>query len=77
MATSLKLCSCHSHNGLIRSPEGLAQRLPVRGVEVDRMDESRYLDKVGSVSALAEAEDFHVFDDEMIDQQYRRFHNGS
>jgi len=37
-----------------------------------------YFDKVGSVSALAEAEDFFVFDDQLLENQFQRnFHNGS
>ena len=70
------MCRCHSHNGFLtarglafqaaqkNSPEGLAPR-----------GELGYLDKVGSVSALAEAED-HYICDELIDQQYRRFLSG-
>ena len=36
-----------------------------------------YLDKDGSVSAMVEVEEFHVFDDRIIDEQHRRFLNGS
>ena len=66
-------CGCHSHNGFQLSPEGLAQReleLP----EVDRMGTSRYVDKSGSVSALVEVEDH--WDDEIMEDQYRRFLSG-
>ncbi len=70
-------CRCISHGGFLtkrgyrlvaqqNSLEGLAPR----GVHA-------YVDRVGSVSALAEAEEFHVFDDALIEQQYRRFLNGS
>ena len=52
--------------GLRSSLEGLAPRGPCE-----------YVDRVDSVSALAEAEDFHVFDDALLDQQDRRFHHGS
>ncbi len=37
----------------------------------------RYLDSVGSVSALAEAEDSRVWDDRLLQEQHRRFLNGS
>ncbi len=53
-------CGCHSHNGLLLSPEGLAQRGGDRRRELLGVDDdvfSRYLDKVGSVSALIEIED--------------------
>ncbi len=72
----MRRCSCHSHNGFQLSPEGLAQRefeLP----GVDNMEAISYLDKVGSVSGLRRDEDLYVMEDEMIDQQYRRFYNGS
>ena len=36
-----------------------------------------YLDSVGSVSALAEAEDHRVWDAPLLEQQHRRFLNGS
>ena len=66
-------CGCHSHDGFLLSPEGLAQRefdLP----EVDAMQPSGYLDSKGSVSGLRRDENLS---DSMIDEQYRRFHNGS
>ena len=66
-------CSCSSHGGfLTRRGYELA-----RVYGVDKTEESRYLDKVGSVSAMVEVEEFHVWDDQVLDQQYRRFHNGS
>ena len=71
-----RTCGCHSHNGLLLSPEGLAQREgSCHGV--DSMGLFQYLDTVGSVSALAEAEDLLVFDDVLIDEQYRRAVHGS
>jgi len=74
-------CSCSAHNGFLTA-KGLreAEQRSLEGLEIQGVDmwaSKCYLDKVGSVSALAEAEDFHVFDHELIDQQYRRFHNGS
>ena len=71
-----KDCGCHSHNGFQLSPEGLAQREDVRLEGVDMELPLQYLDKVGSVSGLRRDEEFHVFDDQLIDQQYRRFNNG-
>ena len=44
---------------------------------VDDMESFPYIDKVGSVSGLRRDEDYHVLDDQLLDQQYRRFHNGS
>jgi len=70
-------CSCSAHGGFLTA-KGLreaAQRLSLEGLAP--RGEMCEVDKVGSVSALAEAEDFHVFDDELIEQQHRRFHNGS
>jgi len=67
-------CGCHSHNGFRLSPEGLAQRefdLP----GVDSMAARCYLDKVGSVSAL-ELDRLH-WDDDVIEEQYRRFLHAS
>ncbi len=70
-------CSCRSHGSFLTA-KGLAeaeQRFSLEGLAPRGLLE--YVDKVGSVSALAEAEDSHVFDDEVLDQQYRRFLNGS
>ena len=71
-------CDCFSHDGFLTAKgleeaaqriacldEGLAVELPLQ-----------YLDKVGSVSAMVEVEEFHVFDDQLLDQQYRRFLSG-
>ena len=76
-------CGCRSHNGFLteRGYAELAQRglEPTVGYEVGltRDEECVRLDMSGSVSALVEVEGFHVFDDELIDSQYQRFHNGS
>ena len=70
-------CGCYAHDGFrLRSPEGLlAQReLELPGsseVGLTRVALSGRLDIPGSVSAL-ERMDSH-WDDEMIDEQYRRF----
>ena len=41
------------------------------------MGECGYLDKVGSVSALDEDEEFHVWDDQLLEEQHRREFHGS
>ncbi len=70
-------CRCHSHNGLVRSPEGLAQR-ELKLNALDAMGIRPYLDSVGSVSASVEVEDLYAFvTEDMTEQQYRRFHSGS
>ena len=69
-------CGCYSHNGFRLSPEGLAQRDDV-GPELAGVVARRYLDKVGSVSAMVEGEGFHVWDDQLIDQQSLRARYGS
>jgi len=69
-------CDCHSHNGFLTAKglrEAAQRELELPGV--DGMGSDRYLDKVGSVSALVEVEDHWV--DEVLEDQYRRFHNGS
>ena len=68
-------CSCHSHNGYLLKPSGFAQQLSLEGLDSRRVPE--YVDRVRSVSALVEAEALHVFDDELLDRQYRRFTHGS
>ena len=70
-------CSCHSHNGLLTA-KGLveAAQRSRKAAEVDNMDMFGYLDKVGSVSALVEPRE-PIFVDGLLDEQYRRFHNGS
>ena len=70
-------CGCSSHGGFLtgKGLEETAQR-SLEGLEVDGMDKSRYLDKVGSVSGLRRDGDLHVFDDDLIEEQHRRFLNG-
>ena len=46
-------------------------------LELDIDRRSMYIDKVASVSALDEDEDGPVWHDEIIEDQYRRFLNGS
>ncbi len=72
----------HSRNGFLTAYgyEVTAQR-SLEGLEgVDMGETQSYLDKVGSVSALVEGEEYHVWDDLILDEQHRRFlqevHNG-
>ncbi len=75
-------CQCSAH-GTFLTAKGLAeaaQRFSLEGLSprgVDGEADQLYLDKVGSVSALVEVEAHHVFDHDLIDQQYRRHFNGS
>jgi len=71
-------CSCSSHGSFLTA-KGFAEAAQRRDIsaEIDGMAAKLYLDKVGSVSALAEAEDLYAHhSDEQIDNQYRRFLNG-
>ncbi len=69
-------CGCLSHNGfLTRRGYERVNRTNTEGV--DKTEESRYLDRVGSVSALAEAEDLYAFCSDLhLDQQGRRHQHG-
>jgi len=65
----------HARNGFLTA-KGLreaAQRFSLEGLAP--RGESEYLDTMSSVSALAEAE--AIFDDDLLDEQYRRFIHGS
>jgi len=68
-------CRCLSHNGFLteRGYAELAQRNSLEGLAP--LGGTEYVDSRVSVSALVEGED--VFDHELLDQQYRRFLNGS
>ena len=68
-------CGCHSHNGLLLSPEGLAQRSG-DSLELAGRVARRYLDKVRSVSGLVEVEEDIVYDPKHIELN-RRFNHGS
>ena len=72
-------CRCHSHNGFRLSPsrsmEGLAQREMFSSDVLTRSDEVVTLDKVGSVSGSILS--VSHWDDAVINEQYRRFLNGS
>ena len=71
-------CSCRSHGTFLTS-KGLAEaaqrKLELRGF--DSMELESYVDKVGSVSASDGDGDVFVWDDRLIEDQYRRFLNGS
>ena len=73
-----RTCSCRSHNGFLTA-KGLEEAAQRRDAirEVDAMDESLYLDKVGSVSALDPDPGTLWLPGPLIDQQYRRFLDGS
>jgi len=68
-------CGCNSHGSFLTA-KGLkeaAQRFSLEGLAP--RGELEYVDKVGSVSGLRRDETHWV--DELLEEQYRRFHNGS
>ena len=70
-------CRCRSHNGFLTAL-GLreaAQRKDCRP-EVDAMEIPLYLDSRVSVSGLGRDETFHMCES-LIEEQHRRFLNGS
>ena len=71
----MRACGCWSHNGLLTAKglEETAQRRLALGEPVDMGGSLGYLDKVGSVSGSRRDEEFHVFHEELINEQYRRF----
>ncbi len=74
-------CMCHSHNGLVLGPGGGSPGPAQREAALDALDDmtmTLYLDKAGSVSGLELERDlFADLSDEFLNEQYRRFHNGS
>jgi len=69
----MRRCSCFAHDGFRLSPEGLAQRefdLPELAGVVAR----RYLDKVGSVSALIEIENDFAYAADHVELNRRLIH---
>ena len=68
-------CGCHFHNGFVlgRSPEGLAQREMFSEGDLIRSGKGVRLDTQGSVSGLRRDETMLIFNDGVIDEQYRRF----
>ena len=65
-------CRCHSHDGFL-TRRGY-ELVTARGV--DKAEAVPYLDRVGSVSALVEGRE-GPWVDEILEDQYRRFLNGS
>ena len=71
-------CSCLSHNGFLTA-KGLAEaaQREHESLELAGVVATRYLDSMVSVSGLEQERNPLVWDDQLLDQQYRRFHNGS
>jgi len=74
----MRKCGCHSHNGFQLEIEDqldleLAQRVSLEGLTP--MSDCVSVDRLGSVSASEHLESH--WDDDVIEEQYRRFHNGS
>ena len=63
-------CNCMSHNGFLTR---LGYAAVDAGWPLTGPTECVRLDTSVSVSASVEVEDGHVFDDQIIDEQYRRF----
>jgi hypothetical protein len=68
-------CGCHSHNGFVLSPEGLAQQFSLEGLAPRGADD--YVDREGSVSALVEVEEDSIYDENHTELNQRLIHNGS
>jgi len=70
-------CSCTAHDGFLteRGYAEVAQRERLLYEDLAVEETLGYLDRVGSVSGLPLPK-IH-WDHELIDEQYRRFHNGS
>jgi len=68
-------CSCSAHNGFLTA-KGLEQAALQTSLEgLEPLERSR-VEQVGvSESALIEPVE-PIFVDDLLDQQYRRFHNG-
>ncbi len=70
----------HPHDSLFGAQLFLGSELAAE-LYVDEVLDGRgrfqYLDSVSSVSGLVEVEEDHVWDDRLLDQQHRRFLNGS
>jgi len=59
-----EFCGCVTHNGFLT-------RTGYRALA--EAEQRRYLDSVGSVSAMPETEITMIFDEEILDEQHRRF----
>ena len=70
------MCDCSAHNSFLTA-KGLAEAALRRGdtLELAGAVATRYLDKVGSVSG-SDLVELH-WDDALIENQYRRFLDGS
>ncbi len=70
-------CSCNAH-GTFLTAKGLAEAAQRENDQayLDGMAWSRYLDRVGSVSDSGPVE-LHWPPDAQLEEQHRRFHNGS
>ena len=71
-------CSCHSHSGFLtsRGYREVAQQTSLEGLAPRGVPE--YVDSVVSVSGLELERDNYEFTvDKDIDEQARRFHNGT
>ena len=71
-------CGCRSHGSFLTAKglEEAAQREADRQWDVDMALTLGYLDKVGSVSGMP-LEELHWPPDAFLEEQHRRFHNGS
>ena len=73
-------CSCSAHGsfltakGLAEAEQRRAGSVEIPGVDMGQL--SLYFDKVGSVSGSPSPE-VHWECDHLLEEQYRRFHNGS
>ncbi len=65
-----EVCKCLSHNGFLTTAGYAALDA---GLELAFGGSDCYLDKVGSVSALEVEGELAVWDDQVLDEQYRRF----
>jgi len=68
-------CNCRAHNGFLTAKglEEAAERFSLEGLAL--RSEVEYVDSPVSVSGLRRDETLFV--DDLLDQQYRRFHSGS
>ena len=75
-------CECSHHNGFLTergyelAQRGVGSQLDLLG-GVDRYPDCQYLDNRVSVSGLRRDENKMIFVGDIIDEQHRRFLNGS
>jgi len=72
-----KKCNCSAHGGFLTAKglEEAAQRGGYSHETIDMFERNGYLDIVGSVSGSPPSEAH--WDDALIEEQHRRFHNGT